>query len=262
MSPVSRHGSPAIDRRRLLAETLLESVEYHEELDSTNNRAKTLAREGGVALPALVLTDRQTAGRGRGANRWWTGSGGLAFTLLADTRSWNVPADRLAMTALAAGIAVVEAISPQLPRCEVGLRWPNDVYVGQGKLAGILVEVPLEGRLVVGVGINTNCRLADAPAEVAGRAATLIDLSGEIQDHTKLLVDWLTAWGQWTGWLSVDPEKVGRRADQLCLQRGSVVRIRQGAMYREGRCVGIAPDGAIRLETADGIGEFYTGTTE
>jgi BirA family biotin operon repressor/biotin-[acetyl-CoA-carboxylase] ligase len=245
-----------------LAHTLVASVEHHATLGSTNDRAKVLAREGGADLPALVLADEQSAGRGRGANRWWTGPGSLAFSLVVDTQSWNVPRERLAMIALAAGIAVVEAVSPRLSRHRAGLHWPNDVYVGQRKLAGVLVEVPAEGRLVVGVGVNTNCRLADAPGELADRVAALIDLSGRVQDHTSLLVDWLTAWADWAGRLPTEPERIGGRADELCLQRGRLVRVRQGAESYEGRCEGIALDGAFRLKTQEGVREFRSGTIE
>ncbi len=188
--------------------------------------------------------------------------GGLAFTLLADTQSWEFPRERLAMTALAAGIAVVDAIVPRLSGQRAGLHWPNDVYVEGRKLAGILVEVPVEGRLVVGVGVNTNCRIADAPADLAARVTTLIDLRGEVQDHTSLLVDWLAAWEEWAGRLRANPDEVGHRADQLCLQRDMPVRIRQGTEFHEGRCLGIAPWGAIRLEAQEGVREFYSGTTD
>ncbi len=262
MSAACPDRSAPVDCDRLLAQTRLATLECHQTLDSTNNRAKMLAREAGTDLPALVLADHQTAGRGRGTNRWWTGVGGLAFTLLADTGSWKFPRERLAMTALAAGIAVVDAIVPRLSAQRAGLHWPNDVYVEGRKLAGILVEVPVEGRLVVGVGVNTNCRIADAPADLADRATTLIDLSGEVQDHTSLLVDWLTAWEEWAGRLRTNPDEVGHRADQLCLQRDKPVRIRQGAQFHEGRCLGIAPWGAIRLETQEGVREFYSGTTD
>ena len=243
-------------------DTFLASVEHHATLGSTNDRGKALAREGGVDLPLLVLTDRQTAGRGRGANRWWTGPGSLAFTLLVDTGPWNVPRERVSLTALVAGIALVEAVASRIAQNPVGLHWPNDVYVGDRKLAGILVEMPTENRLVVGVGVNTNCRLADAPTELHERVATMFDLTGEFQDHTGLLVDWLHGWKSWSRLLSSRGEEIGRRADALCLQRGQSLQIRLGSDLHQGRCLGIAPDGALRLETSTGIREFHSGTIE
>ena len=206
----------------------------------------------------MILADRQTAGRGRGSNRWWTGDGSLAFTLLVDTDPWGLPRERVPLTALVAGIALVEAVAPRLPAHSVGLHWPNDVYVDNRKLAGILVEVPAPNRLVVGVGVNTNCRIDDAPSELRVRVATLLDLIGKRQDHTALLVQWLDGWQRWTSLLLCREEEIGRRADDLCLQHGQVIRVRRGAEVQEGRCLGIAPNGALRLETGDRVCELHS----
>lgn len=166
------------------------------------------------------------------------------------------------LTSLVAGISLVEAVAPRAPDLSVGLRWPNDVYIEKRKVAGILVEMPTEDRLVVGVGVNTNCRLADAPTELHERVATLVDMTGKVHDHTSLLVDWLNGWDCWIRRLSSQAEEISRRADTLCVQRDQVVRIRQGEQSHEGRCLGIAADGALRVETEHGIREFHSGTVE
>lgn len=261
MPPSPASPSP-VDLARLKDDTFLASVEHHVTVGSTNDRGKTLARAGGVDLPLLVLADQQTAGRGRGINRWWTGPGSLAFTLLVDTGPWNVPRERVSLTALVAGISLVEAVTSRIAQSPVGLHWPNDVYVGDRKLAGILVEIPTENRLVVGVGVNTNCRLADAPTELHERVATMFDLTGKFQDHTSLLVDWLRGWENWIRLLSSRGEVIGSRADAMCLQRGRTLQIRLGTELHRGRCLGIAPGGALRLETSAGIREFHSGTIE
>ena len=125
----------------------------------------------------------QTAGRGRGGNRWWTGPGSLAFSLLTKIDTAEVVRGSVPLAALAAGITVVEAVRPLLSERSVGLHWPNDVYVDKRKLAGILIESPSPDRLVVGVGINTNCRLADAPEELRERVRDAIDQLSEIDQE-------------------------------------------------------------------------------
>ncbi len=257
----SSNRSRPIDQKRLMSDTFLASVEHHRSLSSTNDRAKALARESRIDLPRLVVTDHQTAGRGRGTNRWWTGPGSLAFSLLLNSDLLGTPREQMPLTALVAGVALVEAVAPRVSQ-NVGLHWPNDLYVGERKLAGILVEMPTENRLVVGVGINTNCRIADAPAELSERVTTLIDLTLSVQDHTSLLLDWLIGWGHWSGRLPTQAEEIGRRADGLCLQSGRRLRIRHGAELHEGRCLGIASDGALRLETKHGIRDFHSGAIE
>ncbi len=158
-------------------------------LDSTQFRARALAEAGRVsASPALVVADRQTAGRGRGNNRWWTGEGSLAFSLLVDPQQFGFPPRVVPRLSLAAGVAVIDAIAPRLSGQSLGLHWPNDVYVGRGKLAGILVEVLPDGRHIIGIGLNSNNTAADAPPEIRESIATLADLTGRAHDHTDLLV--------------------------------------------------------------------------
>ena len=72
------------DLPRLLAETFVRRLEFHEELPSTNDLALRLAGDESSETPLLVLANRQTAGRGRGVNRWWSNDGALTFTLVGD----------------------------------------------------------------------------------------------------------------------------------------------------------------------------------
>ena len=78
-----------MDINRILRETFVVEVEQHAELASTNDRAAQRAKQGAKKLPLLVISDRQTAGRGRGGNRWWTGAGSLAFSLLFDSAAFE-----------------------------------------------------------------------------------------------------------------------------------------------------------------------------
>ena len=198
-------------------------------------------------LPLVVVADEQTAGRGRGSNRWWTGPGGLAFSLLVDAETVAADASRSPLVSLAAAVAVVDAVAPLLPGRQVGIHWPNDVIVGgadipachelpasQGrqeclphrKLAGILVEVLPDRRHVIGIGLNTNNTVADAPAELQSTAATLRDLSGQEHDQTAILIDLLRRLEQEFSRLLSDAKSVAARADQLCLHRGRTLTLR------------------------------------
>ena len=78
-----------IDLERLLGESFLAAAEHHPKLDSTQDRAAAAAAAGSRG-PLLIVADRQTAGRGRGSNRWWTGAGSLAFSLLFDPAVWGL----------------------------------------------------------------------------------------------------------------------------------------------------------------------------
>ncbi len=138
----------------------------HERLvPSTMDIAHALAAEGAPA-GVLVVADRQSVGRGRGGNRWASADGaGLWMTRVerpADPRALGVLSLRL-------GLALAQALAPFVDQ-PLGLKWPNDVFAGDGKLAGILVEARWRDAHVdwVAIGIGINRR---APIEWPGAAA-------------------------------------------------------------------------------------------
>jgi BirA family biotin operon repressor/biotin-[acetyl-CoA-carboxylase] ligase len=128
---------------------------------STNDRAKALAAAG-APHGTLVTAGEQHAGRGR-QGRTWTAPAGRALLLSLVLREWP------AVLPLAAAVAVADVAGPQ-----AAIKWPNDVLLPGGKVAGILVEGrPQEGWAVLGIGLNVAVRSADLPEELRGRAATL-----------------------------------------------------------------------------------------
>jgi BirA family biotin operon repressor/biotin-[acetyl-CoA-carboxylase] ligase len=245
--------------RKILEKTFVADVEHHAAIASTNDRAIQCAALPGVKLPLLILADRQTAGRRRGSNRWWTGSGSLAFSLLLGPESAGAGRPRSPLVALAAGVAVVEAVAPLTPGHAIGIHWPNDVTLDGRKLAGILIEVLADGKLIIGIGINTNNTAADAPEEVRGRIVTLLDVTGREHDGAELLVAVLGQLQGQLALLSVAPETVAARTHELCLQRGKRLRITRGDQQIEGRCMGIAADGALMLEIDGRPQAVYSG---
>ena len=249
------------------------SAERHESIGSTNDRARQCAAEG-HPLPRLIVADRQTAGRGRGANRWWTGSGSLAMSLLLPPEAIVQTPGQSSLVSLATGVAVIEAIAADLPDdflntaaqadrpARLGLHWPNDVMLDGRKLAGILVERLPTGHHVVGIGVNTNNTAADAPPELRDRIATLRDATGATHDHDNLLAALLRRFEAQLNQLRADGQEVARHANELCLQRGRTLTVLAGAERITGPCRGIAPDGALLLATPDGLRPCYTGIVQ
>jgi BirA family transcriptional regulator, biotin operon repressor / biotin---[acetyl-CoA-carboxylase] ligase len=250
----------SLDLNRILRETFVVEVERHPELGSTNDRAMERAKQGVKRLPLLVIADRQTAGRGRGGNRWWTGADSLAFSLLLESTTIESKAAATPLISLAAGVAVVEAIKPLLQNKEIGIHWPNDVIAAGRKLAGILVEVLSDGRTIIGIGINTNDSMREAPADLLATATTLLELTGTRHDHTDMLVTLLNSLERRLVTLKQAPAELTAQADSLCLQRDKSLTLRLGRQTITGLCRGIAPDGALLLETSGGLRSFYSGT--
>ena len=155
--------------QRITAETFVAKVECHSVIASTNDTAKQRAADAGCPLPLLVLADRQTAGRGRQSNRWWSDAGSLTFSVVVGAGQSRDNRSTPGLESLSAAIAVVEAVAPALPGRDLGICWPNDVIVSGRKLAGILVEVLGNRRQVIGIGVNVNNHLQLAPDDVRGR---------------------------------------------------------------------------------------------
>jgi BirA family transcriptional regulator, biotin operon repressor / biotin---[acetyl-CoA-carboxylase] ligase len=252
-----------IDTQKLLAETFLEHAEHHPVLDSTQTRARALAEEATaqrVSLPALIVADSQTAGRGRASNRWWTGEGSLAFSVLIDPERFGFPRRAVPRLSLAAGVAIIDALAPRLADQPPGLHWPNDVYVGSGKLAGILVEVLPNGLHIIGVGLNSNNTADEAPPPLRAAVATLRDLTGRTHDHTDLLLAIMENLDAALTQLDEPLGTIGERFDLLCRHRGEVLTVYQGSKTVTGRCVGVDGDGALLLDTDAGRQAILTGT--
>lgn len=248
-----------LDKSSILEQTFLAHVEHHSVLDSTQNRARELA-EAHAASPALVVADKQTAGRGRADNRWWTGEGSLAFSLVIDPQQFGLPRRAVPRLSLAVGVALVDAIAPRLVGHPLGLHWPNDVYVGPRKLAGILVEVLADGQHIVGVGLNSNNSASDAPVALRETLTTLFDLTGQPHDHAELLRSIMENIEAALRQLAEPLATLGQRFDLVCLQRGEMLTVYQGSRVLTGRCAGIAPDGALLLDTEDGRLQLTSGT--
>ncbi len=237
----------------------IEHVEHHAALSSTNDYARQRATELPTHERLLVIADEQTAGRGRGSNRWWTGDGSLAFSLLFDPAEARIAPRHRAMVALAAAVAIVEALEPLLPGRVPGIHWPNDVYVDERKIAGILVEALADGRQIVGIGINVNNPMAAAPSELQSIVTSLVDLIGRPFDRSILLLEFCLGLDRNLATLATEPDLLGRRANSLCLQHGRILTIDTGGAHHTGTCIGIADDGALLLETAHRREAFYSG---
>ncbi len=151
----------------LTTRSLGRRLEVHRTLPSTNDRARELARAG--ATPGLVvIAEEQTRGRGRMGRAWISRPGiGLWMTVLVGGPE-HVPSGLLT---LGAGVAVKRAIA-RACGVEAGLKWPNDLEVGEAKLCGILGEVVRESTIALGIGINVH---ESPPAGAIGRAAIALD---------------------------------------------------------------------------------------
>ena len=131
-------------------------IEIHQEIDSTNNRAKELAMQG-APHGTTVLALRQSAGRGRFSRKFYSpDDSGIYISFILRP---NISADRAVMLTTMAAVAVARAMEKVAP-VQASIKWVNDVYLGAKKACGILCEAGLDfenGQMeyvVAGIGVN------------------------------------------------------------------------------------------------------------
>jgi BirA family transcriptional regulator, biotin operon repressor / biotin---[acetyl-CoA-carboxylase] ligase len=157
--------------------------------DSTNERARALVAEGAPG-GTIVTASEQTAGRGRRGRRWSAppGKALLVSAILSPLRAEH------ALLPLAAPLAVCEAVEAVAPlRCRV--KWPNDVWVDERKLAGILIEAQPPDWAVIGIGLNVSIEPEEFPADLRQPATSV----GHGVSTDEALEAVCTALGEWVG---------------------------------------------------------------
>ncbi len=250
------------DLHRIERETFLRRVEWHDEFDSTNSRAMALANEDGIKVPLLIGATRQTAGRGRGQNSWWSADGALTFSVLINPVEFNISPQHLPQVALITGLAIAETLEALLPM-PVQLKWPNDVYVEGRKICGILTEAPAgrPNRLVVGIGLNVGNSMQEAPPDIRQSAISLVDVLGEaMPTRDDVLVSLLKHWEQWLRRLGCDDLDFPNVWQPRCYLHGERVSVTIGPEIHTGVCLGLDTDGVLLLHTETGVRRILAGT--
>lgn len=255
----------ADDRNRLTSTTFLKRVEYFPTLVSTNDHALRLTAEPHLETPLIVIAREQTAGRGRGSNHWWSADGALTFSIVIEPALLDLAQNLWPRVAVVTGMTLCDAIQRIAPQLNTGLKWPNDVWLNQKKVAGILVEVPpaaypIPPRLVIGIGINLNNTWKNAPLEIRDKGTTLADLLEKKVLPGEILVDLMQRFEHNLRLLAHAPQLLAPRWQSLSVLTGKIVEIRQGDRLIKGSCTGIAEDGGLMLENGSVSTTIYGGT--
>ncbi len=235
-------------------------VHIYSRLDSTNTMCLQLAEEGAPA-GTIVLADEQTAGRGAGTRRWHSPKGaGLYLSLILRPKELPNPV----LVPLLAGLGAARAIEAQVGGARVGVKWPNDLIVGDRKAGGVLSEASWSGtrpkHVVLGIGVNVHQKATDFPPALRDVAISLDMAAGRRVSRLEL-ADRIIA--EVEGRCLVPPEMLERdflrqfdQYDWLRDRRCSVDCGRPAPL--QGTAVGIAPDGALLFRPDRGALERVT----
>jgi len=235
-------------------------LHYAPVTDSTNSDALAAARAG-APHGSVYFADEQLAGRGRGNHAWHSAAGqGLYVSVLLRL---SIPARRLPLLPLAAGLAAAQAIHATTS-LTVDLRWPNDLLLGPRKAGGILVETRtssegLPHAVVVGIGINVHQRAFDpclaTPAtsldlespHPISRQTLLIALLESLQNEAQALAG------------SESEQSIRRRVEAASTWvRGKCVEV-HGPQACTGITAGLDANGFLLVQTSGGLVTVQTG---
>ena len=227
---------------RLMAEDLLARLQtkvigreivVFEETTSTND---TIERMGRSREGLVVFAESQTKGRGRLGRAWASARGkGLWFSVLLRPK---FPLPRLTIAASVAVARVAGAMAK--------IKWPNDVMLGDRKLAGILTE-NREGVAILGIGLNVNCRAEDFPAELREIATAL-----NVADRPGLAAQLLTELDRVYALAADEFPALSAEWARRCTTLGKQIAVRMGDRRVEGHAQALDEDGALLLRRDSG----------
>lgn len=219
-------------------------VRHFDRIDSTNLEARRLAQDGERG-PLWLLADAQTLGRGRLGRSWVSDPGNLYATFLFSITQGPHLA---AQVSFVAALAVHDMVTSLRPDLSPRIKWPNDVLIGGAKFCGVLPEVVGDNptRIAIGCGVN----LAHAPEGTPYPVTALgkdLAVGTALNDLDASLTRRLAQWDEGRGFASI-------RADwaACALGIGGAVTATSGTKQTTGIFRGLAADGALILEEADG----------
>lgn len=247
---------------QLLADGVCCGVHYCDETDSTNSLALAEINDRLIAdkdCPKLYLTDRQTAGRGRHGREWVSNDGTLTFSLVINRR---LQADRTSkLISLAVGVGIARGLDFEFAPIQARLKWPNDVYLGGGKVAGVLLETnqSVSDRIVIGVGVNVGEApdLGDDPA--AKHVQSVAQAVGRHVERYDLLEPIVVNIQQAFRLLDEDADELIAEFRSKCLLTGQTVTFQERHNDNVGACRGVSDDGELIVETATGQRRLQSG---
>jgi BirA family biotin operon repressor/biotin-[acetyl-CoA-carboxylase] ligase len=237
------------------------SYVYLESVDSTSSYLASMGPDKAVH-GAVVAADRQTAGRGRMQNTWYSPPGtNLYFSILLRPEIVPLKAPQLALVTAA---ALMKVFNQQYPGLHPAVKWPNDILVQARKLAGILCEMQTEedrvSRVIIGIGINVNSQSESYPLELRERVISLRDATGETSSRQVLIVSILAEFEKcYELWLLQ-----GLSPFMKILENNSATRDCEIIAVMQNREVsgiarGISDEGYLMLETPDGLIQLPAG---
>ncbi len=229
-------------------------VEVFNEIDSTNLEVKRRITKG-MDQDLLIISSRQTTGRGRYNRTWFSPEGGLYFSLVLRPR---LGPEFAPLSGLLCACAVAEGLQ-SLGIDNVVLKWPNDVLALEDKISGILNELvtitPVDNWVILGIGINQNISVSDFPEDISYNATSVKDILGKYTSPESLLCSVLNSIDRLLGVVESENSfsSVLKQWRIMSGTLGRKVRIDDGTQTIVGIATELLEDGSLAVNTENGI---------
>ncbi len=233
-----------------------DSLLWFDSIDSTNTRARELAKQG-APHGTVLIADHQTGGRGRRGRSFHSPAGmGIYMSVILRPRCAANDLMHLTCAAAVAMCDAVEAAAGFRP----GIKWTNDLVCGKQKIAGVLTELGFDSAgmvdfAVIGVGINCCQRDNDFPEDIRPIAGSLSSVSGTVIDRAKLAAAMMDALFQMDAQLLTEKAQILSRYRRDCITIGQEVSIVRSGDIRHGTALDIDSEGALIVRLTDGSTE-------
>lgn len=228
-------------------------IVYYDCIDSTNDKAKALAKSG-APEGTVVVAGMQTAGRGRLGRSFHAPAGlGLYFSLILRP---NCPPEQLMHLTCAAAVAACNAVE-QASGYRPGIKWTNDLVAEKQKLGGILTELSVNAQgiaewAIIGIGINCRHQKEDFPAQLQDMAASLLQITGKSISPARLAAELMISLLDIRQRLLEDKDGILTDYRQDCMTLNRQVVLVRGDEKRYGTALDIDSDGGLVVRFEDG----------
>lgn len=247
-------------KKRLSTKFMGNDLRYYTEVDSTNNKSKQLLKKGEIEPGAVIAAMRQSEGKGRRGREWESPVGGLWFSLLTKP---GLALQQTALLSLVFAVAVACALDKFLP-FPTSIKWPNDVFVHDKKIAGILLELSGEleqaDYLITGIGINVNIKNSELGKEIGKKASSLLEETGDCQRLDIILAEVLNTMEEYYyNFMDNGFEKILYEFKERCFHLGKDVKIQLPGKTVQGLNTDIDEQGNLLIRSENKVERLSTG---
>lgn len=226
------------------------------EVDSTNNYAAKLLATGNLKHGTVILAERQMAGKGQ-RGKVWSGSSGNQFTGTYFMETVFLSVEYLSVFNMSVALAVAEAIQV-FTKESINIKWPNDVFVKNKKIAGILIETNWRDNRVasalVGIGVNID------PIPNVDHALSLSEISMKTPGKFEFLVEMSTKLNHYFDLLKIGEMELIKQAYLAKLWKKGLKLELIDVLNKEnfiGEIVGVDSQGGVLISTENGLKVFH-----